>query len=405
MPRFVYKAKAGPDEVVEGELHAENREAALALIDAKRHVPIWVRESEPEAGGLLDSILKRTVRAVDVDLFTRQLASLMRARVPILRALETIEQQTANRRFRRVVRALSGAVRDGRQLSEALRVHPELFPGVYVAMVRAGEAGGVLDEILLRLAESREREAELSRRVQSATAYPLFTLLVGVATVVLMLSVFLPRIAHLFEGDGSVLPLPTRLLLGASDVFAANWYWGAAALLGVIGIYLRLNSWDKGRLFLDRMRLSVPFAGGLLRRAEIARFARTLSLLIRAGTPIEEALGLSGETMRNAVLRAGLEQVREDVVRQGSAMAAGLERARLFPALVVNMVAVGEEGGRLDECLQEIGVFYEKECDHRLRLLMNLLEPALILLVGLVVGFVVLAMLLPIFEMGRAVGR
>lgn len=405
MPRFEFKAKAGPDKVVEDELLAETREAALTLIAAKGYVPIWVREEDTDNAGAFQTLLNRTGRPADIDLFTRQLASLTRAGVPILRALETIEEQTEGKRFRRVVHDLHSAVRDGRQLSEALQRWRNLFPPVYVSMVRAGESGGVLDTILRRLADSREREADFTRRIQSATAYPLFTLLVGLATIILMLTVFLPRIADLFDADAAGLPLPTRLLLNVSDFFAAQWAWGLAAMLAVSGVYLRLNSWDKGRAFLDRIRLQIPLVGGIIRRSEIARFAHTLALLLSAGTPIEQALALSGDTLRNAVLRTEIERVREDTVRQGFSIASGLRRSRQFPALVVNLVAVGEEGGQLEDCLQEIATFYEKECDHRLRFMMNLLEPALILLVGLVVGFVVLAMLLPIFEMGRAVGR
>jgi type II secretory pathway component PulF len=334
-----------------------------------------------------------------VTFFTRQLASLVRSGVPILRALATIAQQTEAPRFRRVVEDLGGAIRDGNMLSDALARHPRLFPRLYVNMVHSGESGGALDTVLSRLAEAREREEELRRKVQAAAAYPALVAVVGLVTVFVLLSFFMPRVVGLFR-EYRNLPLPTRMLIGASDFFEESWYW--VALVGVLAavVLRRLAAGETGRGLLDAVTLRLPLVGRLARESDIARFARTLGLLVESGVAIDRALQLSADTLRNAVLRGEIVRVRDETVRHGAAFSDGLRRSRHFPPFVANMAAVGEEAGRLEEALAEIASFYEKEVDQRTRLLTSLIEPALILVVGAAVGFIVFAMLLPIFKIG-----
>lgn len=404
MPRFAYKAKNGPGTTLEGTLDAESRAAALAQLDTMGYSPISVREEEfDDARRARTSPWTRFRRITrgNVTLFTGHLASLTRSGVPILRTLHTIGDQTENPRMRRVIQEIEATIRDGSMLSEALAHFPRLFSELYVSMVRAGETGGVLDRILTRLAEAREEEEETRRKVQSAMAYPILIMVVGAATVFVLLTFFLPKILDLFESYED-LPGVTRVLIGISGFFEAYWYGILIAGFLVFAVLKRLASAGQGRAFLDGVKLRVPLLGRFVREVDIARFARTLSLLIDSGITIDKALALAANTLRNSVLREEMEHVRSLTVSQGMPFSEGLKRMRHFPSLVANMAAVGEEGGKLDEALSEVAVFYEKSVVQQSRLATSLLEPALILVVGALVGFIVCAMLLPVFQMGTS---
>ena len=401
MPAYTYKAKRGSGQTVEGELTADSRAAALLEIDARGYSPVWVRERTDTVRKRRTRIFRR-IRFREVTILTRQLAGMIRSGVPILRALSTIAGQTENPRLSRIVREIMAAVRDGGMLSEALSPHPALFPDLYINMIRSGESAGKLDTCLFRLADSREREEDIRRRVQAAMAYPILIMTVGVATVFLLLAFFLPRVMELFK-DYPSLPLPTRMLIATSRFCSDNWHWMVLILALLWAIFRRLKAIDRGRAFVDTLILQLPAVGKFVCQADIGRFARTLALLTDAGVPIDRALALSADTLKNAVLRAEIGQVRQDTVQRGVPLSEGLKRTRHFPEFVSNMCAVGEEAGRLDEALAEVALFYEKEVEQSNRLLTSLIEPVLILIVGSIVGLIVAAMLLPIFEMGTAV--
>ncbi|NQT92823.1 MAG: type II secretion system F family protein [Lentisphaerae bacterium] len=398
MPTFSYRAKQGPVATVEGELRAESRAEALSRLEAMGYTPLSVTEKQVESSSRRVFSGWR-VGARNVTIFTRQLASLTRSGVPILRALSTIREQTENARLAAILAHVEGSVRDGNTLSESLSGYPAEFSELYVNMVRSGEGGGILDDVLFRMADAREKEEDTRRRIQAATAYPMLVVVVGILTVFILLSFFMPRVVELFR-DYKTLPLPTRILIGLSDVFAAHWHW--IILIGVLfgAVLKRLAGMEKGRTFVDGIRLRLPLLGRFLRESDIARFARTFSLLLDSGVPIERALTLGANTMHNAVLRDEMLNIREETVRQGLPVSEGLKRSRHFPVFMANMVGVGEEGGKLEGSLLEVANFYEKEVEQRTRLATSLLEPLLILVVGLAVGFIVFAMLLPIFQLG-----
>ena len=399
MPKFIYKAKDGPSRTVEGEINAESKSAAVARLDTIGYSPIWIREQEPEAKKAKYYFGQQRITYRDVTVFTRQLASLIKSGVPILRALSTITEQTENAGFRKIVGEIEAGIRGGKMLSESMCRYPALFPELYVNMTRSGESGGVLDTVLLRLAEARERDEEIRRKVQSATAYPLLIVSVGVITVFVLLTFFLPRVVGLFK-DFKDLPLPTRMLMRTSDFFVNYWYWMIIIVIFVFVVIKRLTSHDKGRILLDHISLHIPIFNKFICQADIARFARTLSLLIESGIPINTGLSLSANVLRNTVLRNEIEKIRQNVIQQGQTLSVGLKKTRYFPVFVANMCAVGEEGGRLEESLNEVAVFFEREVDLQTRLVTSLLEPILVLVVGAVVGFIVAAMLLPIFKLG-----
>lgn len=401
MPVFAYKAKQGPSRTVEGQVTAESRTAAAGRLESMGYIPIWIAEGAEPAAPVQAAAPRARVSSGEVTVFTRQLAGLLRAGVPILKALSTIRDQTADKAFQSVVEGIVTDVRDGRMFSEALRQHPRLFPELYVNMVRSGESAGALDEILMRVAEAREGEEELRGKVMGALAYPLFVLGVGFVSVFVILTFFLPRIMNLFAGMGRTLPMPTRIVMAVSGFFAEYWGWlvalgGVAVIAGV-----RFFRSKRGRLAVDGVLLQLPLVGQFIRDTDVVRFARTLALLVKAGIPVERALTLGGNTLVNRKLRDGMRVVVEETVRQGATVAAGLRRRPEWPAYVTSMVAVGEESGRLDEVLLEVASFYQRELDRGLKLVTTLLEPMLILLVGIVVGFIIFAMLLPIFQIGQ----
>jgi type II secretory pathway component PulF len=402
MPTYQYRVKAGPTEDLDGEIVADSRTAAIARLQAQGYSPVWVRAMAPGRPGL--RVLRRSITSRDVNVFTRQLASLLRGGVPILRALQTILDQTESARLRGVVEKVLAAVRDGQMLSQALAQHPRVFPELYVNMVRAGESGGILDDILLRLAEARERDDELRSKVRAAAAYPVLVLLVGAVSLFVVVTFFLPRIVHLFDGLEGTLPLPTRIVLAISAVFSRWWPWllAGAALVG--GACRWVLATERGRTAIDRFLLDLPLVGRFLRDADLVRFARTLAQLVVVGISIDRAIALSAHVLGNRLLRQAILDVGRNTVLKGAALAAGLRRHAQIPAFVTNMVAVGEESGRLEEALDEIGAFYQRELDRDLRLMTTLLEPALILMVGAIMGFIIFAMLLPVFELGQSLG-
>lgn len=400
MKTFIYKAKQGPGKTVEGELRAVSITAAQTELDAKGLVPVWVREKESsDAGSGNGRASGRQARRNDVTTFTRQLASLIKPGVPILKALSTVAGQTELPAFRKVVQDMESYIRDGHMLSEAMAKYPDLFSELYISMIRAGESGGVLDTMLTRLAEARESEDETRRKIQAAIAYPMLIICVGVFTVFVLLTFFLPRLVKLFR-DYEDLPMPTKVLISLTDFFSGNWYWILLMGFLVYAIFRRLAAMETGRILVDSLKLRLPLFGTLLKRSDIARFARTLALLTDSGIAIDKALTLSAATLRNAVLKAEIEKVRKSTISQGMPLSAGLARSQNFPAFVSNMIAVGEEAGNIEESLAEIALFYEKDVEQKSKLATSLLEPALILVVGGMVGFIVAAMLLPIFELG-----
>jgi type II secretory pathway component PulF len=401
MPTYEYRAKEGPGNTIDGELSAESRAAALAKVEAMGYSPVWVREKTDSGVGRM--MRARRISRRDVAVFTRQLASLIKSGVPILKALATTRDQTESRLFSRVLEDIERETRGGKMLSEALTAYPELFPDLYVNMIRSGESAGVLDVMLFRLADAFEREDDMRRKIQAAIAYPALIIIVGVVTVFILLTFFLPRVIQLFQSyRHKALPLPTRILLHISDFMSHDWYWIVIILVLLFAVYRRLAMLDKGKTMIDGMKLRLPLAGRFIRHVEIARFARTLSLLVNAGISIDRALLLSMGALRNVVMRNEVGEARQETVQQGIPLSVGLRHKPNFPPLVSNMMAVGEQTGSIDESLNEVAAFYEKEIEQQSRLMTSLLEPILILVVGGVVGFIVSAMLLPIFELSTS---
>ncbi len=396
MPQYRYKAKQGPGKTIERELAAESRAAALAHIESRGLTPIWVK---PVDGSVGKRHRVGSVRAGDITIFTRQLASMIRGGIPVMQAMHNIQDQTESSNLRPILEDVAGSIRDGCMLSEAIKAYPKLFPSLYVSMVEAGEASGMLDTMLERLADAREKEEESRRQVQAAMAYPVLVGIVGMITVVILLTFFMPRVMRLFDQSAD-LPAATRILLSMSGFLTNQGHWVVISIVLVAVIIRRIALMQTGRIMLDTALLRTPLLGRFLRDVEMGRFARTFALLVRSGIPIESVLRLSANTMSNTVLQGEVDTVRIRTVQQGIRLSSGLRSSVWFPPFFANMVSVGEETGRLEESLEDIAKYYEASVNRQGRIATALIEPLLLLFVGGLVGFIVFAMLMPIFELG-----
>src|SRR3989338_7034546 len=398
MPKYIYKAKKGPTEVVEGEIIADNPDHVVTQLDQMGLIPVSV--AEKSAGGAGEAkadarqrqspvFRNRKIRPNDVDAFTWQLASLVKARVPILRALSLIAQQTDNASLRVVVEDMRNQVKDGKTMSETMRHYPKLFNNLFLSLVKSGEQGGVLAEVLYKVAEHREKEQQMRRKIQSALAYPMVMLVVGVGTVFVMLTFFMPKFVGIFERMKRELPLPTKLLIHVSQFMNENWLWFLIAIVFAFIVFGRARPSSKKKFFFDMVKLHVPLVKQFIRDAEIAKFCRTLGMLLKNGLPVYDSLSLATATLDNDVLRTQLESTSKQIINQGSTLSASLGKIKIFPNFAINMIAVGEEGGKLEESLNGVAEAYEKEVDQAISIMTSLLEPILILTIGSIVGFIV----------------
>ncbi len=333
-------------------------------------------------------------------LSTRQLATLVKAGMPLLRALRTISEQLDPGPLREVFSAVAADVEAGVKFSEALARHPKYFAPFYVNMVRAGELGGLLDEILKRLADLLEKQARMRQRVKSALLYPAFVMVAAVGILLVLMVFVVPTFLNMFAELGSALPLPTRILVTLCNVVRTCW-WGV--LLGLAGVVFLLKVWlatRSGRRLADRGMLAAPVFGSFLERLLIARFARTFGTLIASGVPILSALETVRATVTNSVIDDALQDV-ERSLKVGESLTRPMELSGVFPPLVTRMVALGEETGQLDRMLVQVADSYEEEVDVQLAGLTQLLEPLLIVVVGGLVGFIVIAMFLPLISLTK----
>lgn len=410
MPVFVYKAKRGPEKIETGEVAAVSLDDAVIKLEGMGLSPITLVEKEEGRGtkeerretaaSPFPSSSHLRVRAKDVDTFTWQLASLVKASVPILKALSLISQQTENQSMKFIVDDLHHQVKDGKMLSDGMRKYPHLFSNLYLSMIKSGEQGGVLHEVLYRIAEYREKEQAVARKIQAALAYPAVMVVVGFGTVFIMLTVFMPKFISIFANMRQRLPVPTMILINMSRFLSENWIGFLIAVAFVFVIFGRVRPSSKKKLLFDLIKLYIPFMREFVRHAEIAKFTRTLGLLLKNGLSVYESLDLATDTLDNEALRDQLKRASKEIVQQGATLSSSLVKVKVFPNFAVNMIAVGEEGGKLEESLSGIASAYEKEVEQAINVMTSLLEPILILVIGGIVGFIVFAMLLPIFDIG-----
>ena len=400
MPHFSYRAKDATLQVVEGTIEAESEAAALNRLGSRGMFPMTLSELTSPTTASPASLLTHPARALSprmLSYVTRQLADLLGGGLPLLNALMLLSQQTESRLLARIIESLAMAVRDGRSLSQALSDHPQIFPPLYISLVRAGEVSGSLEQALNRLADLGEHDADLRSRILSASVYPLFVLCIALAATIFLLTYVIPKLSLVFIESGHRLPLPTRILLSISRV-VTEWWWALSCGILVLGFAIR--QWQRstqGRAMRDRVLLRLPGVGILVRKLEIVRLAHTLGILLSQGLPMLQALEVVAYNVSNTILRQAVMKMK-DAVQEGSSLAAALKASGQVPVFVSNMVAVGEESGRVDTTLTKIASSYEREVDRTIRTLTSILEPLLLVAVGGVLMFIVLAMLLPVFQ-------
>ena len=400
MQKFLYKAKDGRKQLMEGILEAETERGALSKLSQMGYFPLSIQKEEAgpqrQASSRSFSIFTG-IRRRDITFFTRQLSDLLEAGLTLMRALNVIQDQTENPRLQEILGDIVSHVRDGKSFSDALAVYPKSFPPIYVSMVRSGEVGGILGGILARLADFSEKEEELQGKVRAAMAYPALICLVGMGTVAVLLIFVVPKLVLLFQDVGQVLPLPTQILIAVSNGVAKYW-WVALLIAALGGFFGKRQSLPQGaRLAIDRIKLRLPVWGSLIKKVEIARFARSLATLLSHGVPILQAMQSVYQATGNEMLKGELQKIG-DQLRGGTTLSQGMRQSRIFPNLVINMVSVGEEAGSLDRSLIKIADTYEREADRAMKMMTALVEPVMILVMGSVVGFIVVSMLLPIFQ-------
>lgn len=404
MPRFIYKAKKSPKETVEGKLDAHDYKDAAAKLRLMELFPLSVEEEEKAAQRQKRQFLlfKKPVPLRDLSTFTRQLSNLLDSGMTLVNALDVLVQQTENSTLAKTVDDIKTDVKDGVSFSLALSRHPAIFPSLYVNMVKSGEVGGMLEEVLSRLADFAEADEQTLSKVHTSLAYPILLTSVGGVTIFILLSFVAPRLVSMFSDLGEALPLATVILIAISNFFSA--FWWLIILIFVI-LYVGLNRWLKtkeGKRTFDIFKLKIPFLGRFIEISEFTRLNRTLGTLIRNGVPIIEALDVLSKTMNNEIIREEMVNVRRSVV-DGLSLSGSMKQTRRFPPLMVNMIKVGEESGSLENSLFKIADSYDREIDRMIKVFTTLLEPSLILILGAVVGFIVIAMLLPIFQINLVV--
>jgi type IV pilus assembly protein PilC len=397
VPSYKWKGRTLSGEVQTGELTVGSQEEVLSHLRKKRIIVMYVREKK-KSTSLSLKLGASSVKIKDLAIFTRQFATMINAGLPLVQCLDILSQQTENPTFKGVIASVMNDVESGSTLAEGLRRHPKIFDKLFTNMVQAGEAGGVLDDILLRLASYIEKAEALRRKVKGAMTYPVVVFVVAISATVFMLMFIIPTFAKIFLEFGGELPLPTKIVLGASNFLREAWYILLGFVIAVIFLYRRYVGTEGGRRNVDRFMLRIPVLGDVLRKGSIARFTRTLGTLISSGVPILDGLEITAQTSGNKVIEEAIMETRGSI-REGETIAAPLRQSKVFPPMVVQMIGIGEETGALDEMLNKIASFYDDEVNTAVDTMTSVIEPIMIVVMGLLVGGMVVAMYMPMFKL------
>lgn len=402
MPTYSYIAKKNLDETVEGIIVADTQESVIDRLIELGLTPVRVEAVEEKGRTAAQAprasfLSGRGLNRKDLSIFTNQLKSLMNAKVDLLKSLSILYGQAEKERLRTLILDIHSRIKNGATFSSALAEHEYFFPNIFINLIRIGEASGRLDEVLEELDRFLAKEEEFKMHVKTAMAYPTLMISVGICVIFVLFTYVIPKLSAIFVDFDYALPLPTQIMLSISHFFSSFWW---AVLVGagfLIIVFIGMSKTESGRAQLDWLKIHIPVFGALSLKQSLSRFCRTLALLIRSGLPVFKALEVAIPTLENAIFTKELEVVRKDVM-EGSSLATSMKKVTFFPSFLVQMVSVGEEGGKLEGVLNEIANIYTQETDARLKMITSLLEPVIILILGLILGGIVMAMLLPIFQ-------
>jgi type II secretory pathway component PulF len=396
MPRYIYSAKSQPHSTSRGIIEAKSEADAINRLAKMNLFPLSL-EPEYASQPTYAFLRRQRITAKDFALFTRELSTLIDAGVTIMNALTTINDQTHNAQLRIVLKDIIERIEDGQTLSESLSSHRQIFSPLYCAIIQTGEATGNLNDVLKRLADFMDKEEELKSSLRASLTYPFFILGVGVVTVIILLTFVIPRLAAMFDDMGQILPLPTQILINSSHMLRSYW-WLIASILAVLFFTInRVRKNDRGRLLWDQAKLKTTIFGEIILKSEISRLTYTLSLLLSSGIPVTTSLEITASVINNLVIKNALDACKEKIT-EGNSLFTAIKDSRVFPEFVASIIGIGEESGSLDKSLLRIAQTYEMDVERTIKTLTRLLEPIIILSLGVVVGFIVLAMLLPIFQ-------
>ncbi|MCI0531515.1 MAG: type II secretion system F family protein [candidate division Zixibacteria bacterium] len=400
MPTFDYKGKSVSGMPVSGQIKARDRRDLEKILRTRK---VLVTEATPRTTQLSFSFGRKKIRKVQISRFTRQFATMIGAGLPMVQCLDILSQQSESQQMKKVLDQVKDGVQSGTTLSEALSRHKKVYDDLYVNMVEAGEMGGALDVILVRLANYREKADSLTRKVKGALVYPSVVVIVAFLVTFIMLRFIVPIFAKMFSGVGAELPGPTALILGIS-AFLQSYMWAmvAALVLGIVGLRYYYRT-DNGRLLIDGYMLKFPVIGQVLRKSAVARFTRTLGTLLSSGVSILDALEITAKTAGNRVIQLAVQRSVVSIAK-GDTVTQPLKETGVFPPMVTQMISVGEKTGGLDDMLSKIADFYEEEVDAAVASLTSLIEPVIIVVMGVVIGFILVAMYLPMFDIIGKIG-
>lgn len=401
MAKYSYKAKTSPKETIEGEIEAESKQECLFKLNRMGYFPVRIDQIDAPSGERRTFGIKK-ISQTEIIEFTRQLASLIESGVNIVNALNIIHKQAQNRCLKITLNDIIARIKDGNSLSASLNHYPHLFPSVYTATIHSGEISGNIAASLKRLAEFGEKEEEFKNSVRAALTYPFFIFIVSVLTVIILLGFVIPRLVVMFDEMGQALPIPTKIIILTSRLLQNYWWLILGVMAAGIFIFQSFAKSRQGRITLDRTKLKLPVMGDIFLKNELVRLMRTLSLLISSGIPVVQAIEISVSLLRNNIIKTEIQKCK-DIVTAGSSFSKSLDTTHFFPVFVTSIISVGEETGSLDKAFLRIADEYERQVDRTLKTIARLLEPIIILGMGLLVAFIVLSMLLPIFQINLTV--
>jgi len=404
MPSFAYKGRNSGGQLIEGVAEGANSGAVADILLGQGLIPVEIRESSSPAAkaalGAGITLFKPKVTHIDIMLFSRQLHTLLKAGVPIMRALGGLQEAATNPAMRDVILDLRESLEGGRELSSGLARHPRVFSPFYLSMVKVGEMTGLLEEVFMRLFTHLEFERYMREQVKSALRYPSFVVMAMAAAIVVINIFVIPAFAKVFAGFGAELPLMTRILLGFSDFMVTYWPHMLAVVAGCVFAFRSWVGTVKGRHDWEGIALRIPIAGTILHKAALARFARSFALGMRSGVPVMQALSNSAQTVDNSYIARRIESMREGVERGESLLRSAIT-VGIFTPVVLQMIAVGEESGAVDDMMEEIGQMYQQEVEYELKTLGQKIEPILIVSLGILVLILALGVFLPMWDLGK----